>query len=118
MKERSREMCSSPRTAEEIFRDYSARRTDAVHSLTNGCITVNELFTVIRSLDQNLTEEELQDMISEVDVDRNGTIDFAEFLSLMANKMKKTDAEEELKEAFKVFDKDQNGYISATEVGA
>ncbi|XP_048440522.1 calmodulin-like protein 11 isoform X2 [Pyrus x bretschneideri] len=81
----------------------------------DGCITVDELATVIRSLDQNPTEKELHDMISEVDVDGNGTIEFAEFLSLMANKMKETDAEEELKEAFKVFDKDQNGYISATE---
>ncbi|XP_048439510.1 uncharacterized protein LOC103964689 isoform X2 [Pyrus x bretschneideri] len=35
MKERSREMGSSRRTAEEIFRDYSGRRTDAVHDLTN-----------------------------------------------------------------------------------
>ncbi|KAH8495700.1 hypothetical protein H0E87_018762 [Populus deltoides] len=82
----------------------------------DGCITVEELATVIRSLDQNPTEEELHDMISEVDSDRNGTIEFAEFLSLMAKKMKETDAEEELKEAFKVFDKDQNGYISANEV--
>ena len=36
MKERSREICSSPRTAEVIFKDYSAQRIDAVHSLTNG----------------------------------------------------------------------------------
>ncbi|XP_070683270.1 uncharacterized protein [Malus domestica] len=35
MKERSKEMGSSRRTAEEIFRDYSGRRTDAVHALTN-----------------------------------------------------------------------------------
>ncbi|XP_062108251.1 calmodulin-like protein 8 isoform X2 [Humulus lupulus] len=82
----------------------------------DGCITIEELATVIRSLDQNPTEEELQDMISEVDVDGNGTIEFAEFLNLMANKMKETDAEEELREAFKVFDKDQNGYISANEL--
>ena len=53
-----------------------------------GCITIEELATVIRSLDQNPTEEELQDMISEVDADGNGTIEFAEFLNLMANKMK------------------------------
>jgi calcium-binding protein CML len=53
-----------------------------------GCITVEELATVIRSLDQNPTEEELHDMINEVDSDRNGTIEFAEFLSLMAKKMK------------------------------
>ncbi|KAJ8558039.1 hypothetical protein K7X08_004805 [Anisodus acutangulus] len=82
----------------------------------DGCITVEELATVIRSLDQNPTEEELQDMITEVDSDGNGTIEFTEFLNLMAKKMKDTDAEEELKEAFKVFDKDQNGYISATEL--
>ncbi|KAJ6324125.1 hypothetical protein OIU76_011426 [Salix suchowensis] len=82
----------------------------------DGCITVEELATVIRSLDQNPTEEELQDMISEVDSDGNGTIEFAEFLNLMAKKMQETDVEEELKEAFKVFDKDQNGYISANEV--
>ncbi|XP_042059776.1 calmodulin-2/4-like isoform X1 [Salvia splendens] len=81
-----------------------------------GCITIEELGTVIRSLDQNPTEEELHDMINEVDIDGNGTIEFAEFLNLMANKMKETDAEEELKEAFKVFDTDQNGYISATEL--
>ncbi|KAM2616774.1 hypothetical protein TB1_033252 [Malus domestica] len=35
MKERSREMGLSLPTAEEIFRDYSAPRTDVVHSLTN-----------------------------------------------------------------------------------
>ncbi|KAI3898631.1 hypothetical protein MKW98_000744 [Papaver atlanticum] len=82
----------------------------------DGCITIEELATVIRSLDQNPTEEELQDMIKEVDVDGNGTIEFGEFLSLMARKMKETDAEEELQEAFKVFDKDQNGFISAPEL--
>ncbi|KAK9146558.1 hypothetical protein Sjap_006461 [Stephania japonica] len=82
----------------------------------DGCITIEELATVIRSLDQNPTEQELHDMISEVDIDGNGTIEFGEFLNLMAKKMKETDAEEELKEAFKVFDKDQNGYISANEL--
>ncbi|KAG6664809.1 hypothetical protein I3843_02G103100 [Carya illinoinensis] len=82
----------------------------------DGCITLEELATVIRSLDQNPTEEELQDMLSEVDADGNGTIEFAEFLNLMVKKMKETDAEEELKEAFKVFDKDQNGFISASEL--
>ncbi|RWR87959.1 calmodulin-like protein 8 [Cinnamomum micranthum f. kanehirae] len=82
----------------------------------DGCITIEELATVIRSLGQNPSSEELHDMISEVDVDGNGTIEFAEFLNLMARKMKETDAEEELKEAFKVFDKDQNGYISASEL--
>eukprot|EP01018_Ginkgo_biloba_P023036 Gb_17936 [translate_table: standard] len=80
------------------------------------CITTKELGTVMRSLGQNPTEAELQDMINEVDADGNGTIDFPEFLNLMARKMKDTDSEEELKEAFRVFDKDQNGFISAAEL--
>lgn len=81
-----------------------------------GTITTNELGVVMRSLGQNPTEAELQDMITEVDTDGNGTIDFKEFINLMAKKMKETDTEEELREAFKVFDKDGNGYISAAEL--
>lgn len=83
-----------------------------------GTITTKELGTVMRSLGQNPTEAELKDMISEVDADKNGTIDFPEFLSLMARKMKDSDSEEELREAFKVFDKDGNGFISAAEVSS
>ncbi|CAA0828294.1 Calmodulin-like protein 11 [Striga hermonthica] len=49
------------------------------------CITTEELATVIRSLDQNPTEEELKEIIDEVDFDGNGTIQFAEFLNLMAS---------------------------------
>lgn len=56
--------------------------------LIKGTITTKELGTVMRSLGQNPTEAELQDMINEVDVDGNGIIDFPEFLSLMAKKMK------------------------------
>jgi len=55
-------------------------------------------------------------MINEVDLEGNGTIDFPEFLSMMARKMKETDSEEEILEAFKVFDKDGNGFISAAEL--
>ena len=71
----------------------------------DGTITTKELVTVLRSLGQNLTEAELQDMIHEVDVDSNGETDFLEFLTMMARKMKDTDSEEEIREAFRVFDK-------------
>ena len=40
----------------------------------------------------NPTDSELQDMINEVDSDGNGTIDFAEFLTVMARMMKNTDS--------------------------
>jgi hypothetical protein len=57
----------------------------------DGTITTKELGTVMRSLGQNPGEAELQDMINEVDTDGNGTIDFPEFLTMMARQMKDTD---------------------------
>ena len=49
-----------------------------------------ECGTVMRSLGQNATEAELQDMINEVDAD----------VVLMARKTKDTDSKEEIREAF------------------
>ena len=91
-------------------------RTTNTPLLPTGQITTKELGTVMRSLGQNPSESELQDMINEVDADNNGTIDFPEFLTMMARKMKDTDSEEEIREAFKVFDRDNNGFISAAEL--
>lgn len=48
-----------------------------------------------------LTENELRNMVNEVDMNGNGTIEFNEFLLMMSNKMKQADGEDELKEAFR-----------------
>ena len=82
----------------------------------NGSITIRELGTVMRSLGQNLSESEIKEMIEIVDEDKNGTIDFQEFLNLMARKMKIVGKEEELLDAFKILDKDGNGKISKYEL--
>ncbi|CEN61909.1 hypothetical protein BJX68DRAFT_227576 [Aspergillus pseudodeflectus] len=81
-----------------------------------GDITATELGEVMRSLGQNPTDTELQDIVDELDVDRTGTIDFDEFLILMSRKVKDSDPEAELREAFAVFDQDKSGTISADEL--
>ena len=82
----------------------------------DGAINNKELGTVMRNLGQNPSEEELQKMIKEVDLNGNGVIDFNEFLYLMVKRMKENDTEEELIEAFKVFDRDWDGYVTAHEL--
>merc|ERR1712203_1308590 len=84
----------------------------------DGTITTKELGTVMRSLGQNPTEAELQDMINEVDADGNGTIDFPEFCTLMAHIMtnlgeKLTD--EEVDEMLREADIDGDGQINYEE---
>ena len=82
----------------------------------NGFIKTNELASVLRSLGQNHTEVELQEIISEIDSDGNGSVDFPEFFTMMANKMKENKNNDEIHEIFKVFDKEGNGFISVAEL--
>ncbi|KAL9685367.1 hypothetical protein QQ045_022817 [Rhodiola kirilowii] len=82
----------------------------------DGRISITELGTAMRSLDQHPTDEELHTMISEVDTSGSGGIELGEFLRLMSKKIKEVDAEGELREAFKVFDKNQDGFISPNEL--
>jgi calmodulin len=76
----------------------------------------------MKSLGQNPTEAELQEMIRELDEDGNGTVEFDELMDMMTRKMKDIDVEAERKEAylsiirFRMFDKDGDGFITAAEL--
>ncbi|KAJ2846793.1 hypothetical protein IWW36_004174, partial [Coemansia brasiliensis] len=83
----------------------------------NGVITRNELSILMRSLNHNPTEEEINDMINEVDENGDGSIDFPEFVAMMARKpMSSEGPADEILEAFRVFDKNNDGVISAEEL--
>lgn len=82
----------------------------------NNSFGPQELGKVMRFYGMKTSQLELQDMISQIDTNGNGTVQFKQFLTVFRTKMKDSEAEEELREAFKVFDKDGNGFISAEEL--
>ena len=78
----------------------------------DGTISTDELGIVLRSIGQNPTDQEINEMIAEVDDDNNGYCEYDEFLLLMSKKINEGQMDEEMMEAFKTFDNTGKGYIS------
>ncbi|EFA10091.1 troponin C, isoallergen Bla g 6.0101 [Tribolium castaneum] len=49
----------------------------------NGFITTDVLREILRELDDNLSEDDLDNMIDEIDTDGSGTVDWEEFKAVM-----------------------------------
>jgi calmodulin len=56
---------------------------DAFDTSGNGTLSVSELAQVMKRLNIDLSEEELNTMVLEADVDGDGEIDFEEFQSML-----------------------------------
>ncbi len=54
-------------------------------------------------------------MINDVDSDGSGSIDFPEFLKMMAKKISDMEMEDEIREAFRVFDRVRKNSKSSAE---
>ncbi|XP_063692617.1 calcineurin subunit B type 1-like [Bolinopsis microptera] len=79
----------------------------------NGTISIEE-FMSLPELQQNPLVRRVIDLF---DTDRNGEIDFKEFVQGLSQfTVKGADKESKLKFAFKVYDIDQDGYISNGEL--
>merc|ERR1712166_1368046 len=75
-------------------------------------ISREELGELISTLGLKASQEELDRMIDEIDMDGDGTIDFDEFCSVMSHRVSQTYTPDEVKHAFKVFQGDAPpGYV-------
>ncbi|XP_010515631.1 PREDICTED: calmodulin-like protein 9 [Camelina sativa] len=84
---------------------------------SDGFITKEKLTKVMKSMGKNPKAEQLQQMMSDVDIFGNGGITFDDFLYIMAQNTSQESVSDELIEVFRVFDRDGNGFISPLELG-
>jgi len=80
----------------------------------DGWITVDELETVLRSLGQTPSKDELASMVNEVDPEGKAQINQEQLYTMIAVKMAST--QDEIAECFKYFDKDSDSFIEAAEL--
>merc|ERR1712134_152238 len=92
---------------EEIREAFGLFDADA-----SGAIDVRELKAAMRALGFEVKNEELKKMVTDVDNDGNGTIEFAECLQMMTGKMGEKDTREDIEKVFKLFDNDSTNKIS------
>ncbi|CAN4079658.1 unnamed protein product [Withania somnifera] len=82
----------------------------------SGTIDASELNVAMRALGFEMTGEQVEQMIADVDKDGSGAIDFDEFVHMMTAKIGERDTKEELAKAFNLLDHDKNGKISAADI--
>jgi Ca2+-binding EF-hand superfamily protein len=78
----------------------------------NGTIDTNELKAAMQNLGFDAKNHTVYQMISDIDGNGTGDINFDEFLDLMTVKLGDNDSEEEVRKVFNLFDDDKTGYIT------
>lgn len=74
-------------------------------------VSVVELGAILRALDIDLEDEELDIIRKQVDPDESGFITFANLNVVMEDKLKEVDTIDELKDMFALLDKEGTGTI-------
>ena len=81
----------------------------------SGCITIDELREGLKKKGAELKLQEVEKIVSQIDVNGNHLIDYEEFIAATIH-LNKLNREELLMEAFRFFDKDESGYITQEEL--
>lgn len=82
----------------------------------SGRVSRIELKKVLQALKINATDAEVQQLLTQMDSDNSGEIDFNEFKKVMGASFFKRYSQQELQSAFKKFDADNSGYITSHEL--
>src|SRR5438132_1075759 len=80
----------------------------------SGRISKLELKQILQALHIKANDHEVQQLMSQMDSDNSGEIDFNEFKKVMGASFFKKYSKQELQAAFRKFDEDNNGYITSS----
>lgn len=81
----------------------------------DGFISIEELKEALDAEKANLELQELKTLMESIDIDKNGKINYTEFLASSLSK-EELFTEANLKKMFKLLDKDGNGVIEKQEL--
>ncbi|CAH8443443.1 unnamed protein product [Schistosoma turkestanicum] len=79
-------------------------------------ITAGDILLTMRALGDALTEAELQDLIFELDIDRDGKLDFAELCAFVVERIYRKKLDHDFKELFRILDQDGDGKLLKDDV--
>ena len=66
---------------------------------------------MVRTLGYRTKEKDIKEMLRQLDGDGNGTVDFPEFLNIIAIQMCEDDSNDDLRQTFDIFDEDGDVFI-------
>ena len=97
-------------TIDEIYEIKEA--FDLFDTDGGGSIDPKELKEAMNSLGLETRNQTIYQMISDLDADGSGSIEFREFLDLMTARMSDRDTKEDIKKVFRIFDESNQGFIT------
>ena len=92
---------------EEIKEAFDLFDTDG-----SGSIDPKELRAAMQSLGFEAKNQTIYQMITDLDKNKSGNIDFEEFLDMMTARMSDKDTREDINKVFRLFDDDTSGSIT------
>ena len=92
---------------EEIKEAFDLFDTDG-----SGSIDPRELRAAMQSLGFEAKNQTIYQMITDLDKNKNNSIDFEEFLDMMTARMSDRDTREDINKVFRLFDDDGTGTVT------
>jgi centrin-1 len=103
-------MAPAPKSPARAEKGLSQDQIDEIQEAFNlfdvessGSIDYRELKAAMKALGVQVKKEELRKMITDVDADGSGSVEFPEFLTMMTAKMNDNDSREEVGKVYKMF---------------